>query len=262
MFTRNLPTVSNCPHTKTKGIIRMTPQIISALAGAVYDKDEWGIILEGRWTNYEIFAESYFIPPQERGSVRFTVDRLPFNPSAVTVVHSHHSMTARFSPTDEYELNTRFRSSIVISQNSRSYLGFDYEAMGKVTLPCGAMGKVPFYIQPTEGPEIATIDLEPKGTQIGDCCNYHTDLIDKYTGDFHTMCGITSHDRLARAFGQSDTLRKRVEKIPRTIRKYQKFFQKDSWDAGDEYDLMLIEAHQNNQHDDYINVDCNACIPK
>lgn len=216
-------TIKNCPHTRrSSGVIYLEPQLISELSSAVYDKDEWAIVLlgvreEGGWI---VRVSDYFIPPQVRESAHVKILEFDMTPEIVGVIHSHHHMGAQFSGTDDRELNPRFPSSIVVGQDRSSYLGFEYEACGKVQLACGTTGLVNFYIQPTVGPAVTAgvVKAVHKETDLGDCTRV-SNLADEFHVQLASSCGLEEEkvQLRARAFGNSGGLLALVEKLPRPL---------------------------------------------
>lgn len=226
-----LKPVEDCPHTrKSCGIVYMSPELISQLAAAVYDEDEWAIVLTGeRHENgYVIDVLDYFIPPQERSSGNVVVKDvdidhstgcLPDGRRVVGVIHSHHNMGAFFSGVDRTTLNTRFPMSIVIAQNSRTYLGFEYKGVGKVMLPCGATGEIKFEIQPAVGPVVAEVSRVVEGeSHLGDCSRVSSVQPDRFHTKDVSACGLqTAVSRVAGAFGKGNELFDVVKQLPRPM---------------------------------------------
>lgn len=224
-----LKPVKNCPHTRRSvGIVNMSPELISQLAAAVYDVDEWAIVLTGEKhaDGYVIDVTGYLVPPQDRSGSNVVVKDvdidhitgcLPDGRRAVGVIHSHHKLGAFFSKTDHDTLNTRFPMSIVVAQNNRTYLGFEYLGTGKVKLPCGSVGEIEFKIQPTTGPIIAEIKRTTHNSiDLGDC----NKILDQSPDQFHILntsaCGLQEPlARIANAFGSSQELLDQVKEIPR-----------------------------------------------
>lgn len=146
MFT--IEEVESCPVTQSaQGVITMTSEFIAMTAGAVRDKIEWIVLLHGgRSTDgYEVDVKYFSVPKQSRGGAHADMKELDLPDDVVGVMHSHHNMGAFFSKTDENELNPRFPSSIVVAVANNN-LGFNYQATGKVVLPCGALGVVTFVL--------------------------------------------------------------------------------------------------------------------
>ncbi len=220
-----VPLVHKCPHvTPAKGIVRMSSDLISALAAAVHDNDEWAIVCKGTRSEdgFEATVTSWRLPPQDRCSGSVDIKEFDQEPDDILVIHSHHHMGAFFSGTDENKLNPRFRISIVVAQKKLQYLGFDYKGTGKVTLPCGALGEIPFFIQPEEGPIINSIVRFAGDTlvkDLGDCPEKHWK--DAATDQFHIHykadCGLEESSVLrANAFGKEDvSLLTAVSALPR-----------------------------------------------
>lgn len=93
----------------------------------------------------DYIVEDIYIPKQEVTSVDATIDDHYFPPRVIGILHSHHTMGAFFSGTDEKYVNNNYYSvSIVIAkskQDPKQQLGFfDYKAIAWYDTPCG--GKV------------------------------------------------------------------------------------------------------------------------
>jgi hypothetical protein len=224
-FSFKIDKVADCPKSRqSKGVVRMPPALVAMLATAVEDKDEWAIICSGerKERGYLIEVNSYRLPPQTRSSGHVEIEEFDLNPDDVLVIHSHHSMGAFFSTTDTSKLNPRFPTSIVVAHGKSTYLGFDYKGTGKVTLPCGSIAEIPFFIQPTEGPEIATwAEVDHKAEDLGDCNKFEDKAPDAYHVHYHAACGLTESLQLrAAAFGKNDELMKEVAVLPRPIHVY------------------------------------------
>ena len=133
-------------------------------------------------------------------------------------MHSHAAYTARFSHTDKEKLNPRFPVSIVVAQKSKSYLGFEYEAVGKVILPCGARAEVEFFIQPTVGPEIAKVErVVHKAEDLGDCNKVENKSESPWHVQYAALCGVhTMPEQLrAHAFETNEDVLNVVKDLPR-----------------------------------------------
>lgn len=232
-----IPMVKNCPHSrKSNGIIRLTPFCVAALAGAVMDKDEWAIVLTGTRSEdwFEIDVTGWWLPDQDRTVGHVSIKEFERKDEDLVVVHSHHSsFNARFSGTDVQELNPRFPASIVIAQKPNSYLGFDYQAVGKVVLPCGSRAEVAFFIQPTEGPEVAAVNrVIDKAEDLGDCQNVENIAEGLYQAKPVAACGLELPIQLrAHAFEANAEIFDVVEKLPRTPKKTynNSYWNKSKW---------------------------------
>ena len=228
-----IPMVKKCPHTKpAKGVVRMSPELISMLAAAVQDKDEWAIILKGTRSadGFEADVTSFWMPDQDRsgGHVDIKeydgfeiVDGVAKPNDDIGVIHSHNTMGAYFSSIDENKLNPRFPISIVVAQKKKTYLGFDYKGVGKINLPCGAKAEIPFFIQPTVGPVVAEVVRFTSETNVVEdlmSCPNHDDVSeDQFHVKFKAHCGLEEPELLrADAFGsENKDLLKMVEALPR-----------------------------------------------
>jgi hypothetical protein len=222
-----LPIAHECPHTrKASGVILLQPDLVAALSGAVHDKDEWAIVLQGTKSDdgYEITVTGYRLPVQERtgGHVDLSKDivQTPFsNPKGndVAVLHSHCDFGARFSTLDVDKLNTRYPASIVVSQSKTALLGFDYQAVGKVTLPCGGKGEIDFYIQPVGGPQLAQVSrVTHDEKDLGDCIRFQNVAEDFWQVQWRGDCGLLEPTApKPAAFGVSNDLLNVVAQLPR-----------------------------------------------
>jgi proteasome lid subunit RPN8/RPN11 len=216
-----LPVAHDCPHTrKSSGVILLQPEMVAALSGAVHDKDEWAIVLQGTKSDdgYEITVTGYRLPEQERtgGHVDLSKDMLQLGD--VAVLHSHCNFGARFSTLDVDKLNTRYPASIVVSQSKTALLGFDYQAVGKVTLPCGGKGEIDFYIQPVGGPQLAQVSrVTHDEKDLGDCIRFQNVAEDFWQVQWKGDCGLLEPTVAPKpaAFGVSNDLLNVVAKLPR-----------------------------------------------
>lgn len=216
-----LPVAHDCPHTrKSRGVILLQPEMVAALSGAVHDKDEWAIVLQGIKSDdgYEITVTGYRLPEQERtgGHVDLSKDALQLED--VAVLHSHCDFGARFSTLDVDKLNTRYPASIVVSQSKTALLGFDYQAVGKVTLPCGGKGEIDFYIQPMTGPQLAQVQrVTHNEADLGDCVRFQNVAEDFWQVQWKGDCGLVEPKVAPKpaAFGVSNDLLDVVAKLSR-----------------------------------------------
>lgn len=193
-----IETVKRCPVVKAScGVITMAPGLINQIAGAVRDKVEWIVLMNGTRSDdgYEVNVQRFTVPPQYRNWGHAEMAELELAADVVGVMHSHHSMGAFFSGTDDKHLNPRFASSIVVAI-SRNNLGFEYKACGKVILPCGAVGEeVPFRLQVAGverfAEEVVRATHEGTVPSLGDCSNY-TDTDGEYTYVEQASCGLSA----------------------------------------------------------------------
>lgn len=143
--------VRKCPVVKgTFGRIRMVPEMAAALVGALEAEPncEWLVILTGQRLagGLDLLVTGCQVPQEQlRSTGDVDLPEIELPDDCVGVLHSHHSMGAFFSSTDETKLNPRFPMSIVISTPKSGVLedvhrGFSYLAEGRVQLPCGALG--------------------------------------------------------------------------------------------------------------------------
>lgn len=223
-----IPVVGNCPYTHAgEGVMHIAHPVLAVLAGAVHDKDEWMAFLIGTRSEngLEVRVTELRIPDQRRGhGFCETVKQEPLAPDVVGVVHSHHTMGAFFSNTDDTKLNPRFPTSIVVAQpkyqtnNEGKLLGFAYKAEGRVPLPCGSIGIVDFTALPDPMVDEWPISAEPKfhKPQLDKTLYYcpHTKVEAKgINQSTTTKCGITKVEATAAVFGRNgDKFIKEVEK--------------------------------------------------
>lgn len=216
MFT--VQRVHDCPHTKGNGVVRITPEVLTQLSGAVWEKDEWAVILTGERSadGKNVTVSGMRLPEQTRSHADVEVGDTTLYANDVAVLHSHNTYGPFFSQTDEDKLNPRFPLSIVISSRGAGghYLGFTYKATGKVKLPCGSWGEMDFFIQPTEGPEIVQESFEAQGTKLGDCINKREISGDQYYAGWEAACGIKDEGFRVAAFGAQQELYDLIHAIP------------------------------------------------
>ncbi len=210
--------VEECPHTVTgRGVLRLSHDVIAVLAGAVFDKIEWMAMLTGTRSDdgLDITVTGLRVPLQTRNSVNCEfVELEPLASDVVGVVHSHHSMTARFSTTDDNELNPKFPVSIVVAQLAHNtsdveqLLGFAYQAEGRAALPCGTLGIVPFTVLP-----YPTIEAWPESPVVGYGepnlkttlwhCPHNERKLMGLMQECTTKCGIESVTKAKAVFGRN-----------------------------------------------------------
>jgi len=212
-----VPIVEQCPYTISGlGTIKISHTILSTLAGAVYDNIEWIALLVGTRSEngLDIQVNSLRVPLQECShSTCALVRQEPLTPDVVGVVHSHHSMRAFFSVTDDKTLNTRFPMSLVVAQTHHDsptieqLLGFSYKAEGRAALPCGSIGIIPFRLIPTptimEWPEVLVSGFSAPSDQISlRLCPRTTKTRVGFSHDCTTPCGITRTEPATTIFGR------------------------------------------------------------
>lgn len=208
--------IHKCPQTEAaRGIMHLNHKVLSTIAGAVYDKNEWMAFLVGTRTpdGLQIMVTDLRVPLQTRGHGSCeTVKEEPLAPDVVGVIHSHHTMGAFFSQTDDTKLNPRFPTSIVVAQTKWNtgtefnLLGFCYKAEGKVMLPCGTPGIVNFTVQPypmvKDWPIVEDASLgTPKPGSLAFCphtVKERTDLVQVT----RAKCGLTSNEPVEAFFGR------------------------------------------------------------
>lgn len=214
MFKRQL--VKSCPIVQaSQAVMRVPIELVREWAGLLYaEKDcEWLALLTGRreQDGYLVEVEGMIIPQNQQRSMGHV--KLPegTEPEGVVgVIHSHHGMGAQFSGTDIATLNNRFWSSIVISyaldnvdDPERWWMGFDYEAVAQVKLPCGNLGMVKAEIEvvgaPPETfeaktPYRAAPDFYPLHHEIGDCPSTKVRMVNEWQADIKMGCGMETAD--------------------------------------------------------------------
>lgn len=170
-----LPIVKNCPTcTASVGQIELPINLIQEITGAVKDPLEWAIILHGTksddWLNVRV--ERFSIPPQKREKTTVDIEEHPIEEDVVGVIHSHHGMGAFFSQTDVDTLNPNYPVSIVVAQYekdpksfkhpqhlfSERVFGWNFMAVGKITLPCGSLGEIRYDLVPYDEEDGARIE--------------------------------------------------------------------------------------------------------
>src|SRR5687767_10262531 len=140
--------IKDCPVIRaSRGIITFDKDAIAMIAGAVRDRDEWAVFLNGTRSadGFVVNVDRLTVPSQIRGGADVDIPEQTIADDVVGVMHSHHHMGAFFSGTDERSLNPRFPSSVVVAIANNN-LGFAYKAEGKVVLPCGSIGRVEFRV--------------------------------------------------------------------------------------------------------------------
>lgn len=200
----SVETVYRCPVArKSVGVLVIPPDILGALAGAVEDKWEWLGLFRGRTERRGLvgIVEELLIPEmQKRDGSTCSIDESLMEPAdregIIGVIHSHHRMQAKFSPTDlgKEGLCTQYPISLVIStsyphnndklRDEAEALGFAYELVMRPRAECGAFLKVQGKIVPqgyddwffgTE-PEIPDVGIDGKITlsaaDLEDCERY------------------------------------------------------------------------------------------
>lgn len=200
--------VKGCPVVKrSQGVMSMTPDLIGNIAGAVRDRIEWIALLNGKRSEdgYEVTVDRFTIPQQYRTGGDAEMLEQELDSDVVGVIHSHHSMGAFFSGIDTNTLNPRFPSSIVVAI-ARNSMGFNYKAVGKVTLPCGAVGEVEFKLAVVGAERFAQQVIrgshEGEAADLGDCEDYETREVDQYTIIETGSCGQTAQGEKPLMFGQ------------------------------------------------------------
>ena len=213
-----VPVVSQCPHTSTgRGVLKLSHGVIAIFAGAVFDKIEWMALMTGTRSEdgLDITVTGLRIPLQTRNAVNCEFVNLePLDSDVVGVVHSHHHMTARFSNTDDTQLNPKFPVSIVLAQlrandsDIEQLFGFSYQAEGRAALPCGTLGIIPFTAAP-----YPAIEAWPQLLQVGYVepnlntplwhCPHNEAKLEGFMQRCTTKCGIESVAKGKAIFGRN-----------------------------------------------------------
>lgn len=207
--------VKSCPVTKAStGVLEFSPELVAKVAGAVKDKIEWMVLLLGERSadGFHVKVTDFRVPKQRRSGADVKMaepmegDGSTVDDAVVGVLHSHHSMGAFFSGTDNTELNPFFKSSIVVAQ-AKSALGFAYKAEGKVVLPCGSIGKIDFFLKVTGSERWNAVEKhEVDGKNgFGDCDQLVTEVTETETETITkkiapAVCGLSSEDKAERTF--------------------------------------------------------------
>jgi len=216
MFKRTI--VKTCPVVKaSRAIMRVPADLVREWNGLLRaEKDcEWLALLTGERSEGGLLVEidGMIIPQNQERSVAQVILPEGDEPERVVgVIHSHHGMGATFSGIDWATLNNRFWSSIVISYQlddvtdpERWWMGFDYEAVAQVKLPCGQLGMVEVEVEVVGGPEGKFV---PKGfyrphhfhnlvEEEGDCPHVIPMLVDDWTARLEMKCGIRRAEEMA-----------------------------------------------------------------
>jgi len=215
-----IPVVDTCPHTVTgQGVVHISHPVLQTLAGAIYDKQEWIAFLLGTRSHngLEITVTDLKIPLQIRSYANCALVRQePLEKEVVGVVHSHHSMNAFFSTTDDDTLNPRFPFSLVVAYNTNKssrierLLGFNYKAEGRAPLPCGTIGVIPFTVSPfpmiPEWPETVTPQFHAPNEAISlSQCPLITRTRTGFMETCTTACQLTSTQEAHAIFGRDSS---------------------------------------------------------
>lgn len=174
--------VHNCPITRaSQGRLTLSREFVADVAGAVGDSNEWAVFLLGERSSdgFDVTVDGWqVVEGQRRTGADVDWQHLggavPQPDRCVGVMHSHHSMGAFFSHKDRTELNPRFPVSIVVASDMPSdearWLGWSYQAEGKVKLPCGALGRVRFEVN-VSGILQGEVWLAADDEGFGDCAH-------------------------------------------------------------------------------------------
>lgn len=214
MFKRQI--VKSCPVVKaSRAVMRVPADLIREWNGLLRaEKDcEWLGLLTGKRSQDGLLieVEGMIIPQdQERSAAEVKLPEGPEPDGVIGVIHSHHHMGARFSGIDWSTLNNRFWSSIVISyalegvdDPERWWMGFDYEAVAQIKLPCGQLGMVEVEVEVVGAPDDMFDSkeiIQPsriKGLTVdepGDCPNTKIEVIDQWRAKWMMECGLEVGD--------------------------------------------------------------------
>lgn len=242
------PVVQSCPITTlSQGVVRMPGWLVAELAGTVRAEKEmeWLILLTGEiyQDGLEVVVDGYFVPDwQKRSVAHVRID--DFDDGGVAVIrdgkfvradseydrvvgvcHSHHGMGATFSGTDHNELNPNFPFSIVISYNPTNeesvMLGWSYQATGKVKLPCGSIGNVPFKVdvldcKEWQRPEVVVGQHQGPVEDFRDCRNQSIIKVSELRQQRQAVCGVKADksEPIPSVFGQTTGI---VPKLPAPV---------------------------------------------
>lgn len=140
--------LSSCGRIEAGRVLFAIPVLLKIKA--LFDKYteaglEFTVYLIGQKEGNDYIVEDIYIPRQEVTSADATITDDHFPPGVIGILHSHHTMGAFFSGTDEEYVNNNYYSvSVVIAkskQDLKQQLGFfDYKAIAWYDTPCG--GKV------------------------------------------------------------------------------------------------------------------------
>lgn len=171
MLLFKLETIRSCPITReSQGKIMLKAWIVQAIRDCLAKEagEEWLVLLTGTRSQDGLIinCDGVLVPSnQVRSTGNVRIDEIDTSEDVVCVLHSHHSMGAFFSGTDDSKLNPRFASSIVVSTKIESidgvHLGFGYKAEGRVLLPCGQLGIIPYLV------EVEDIESWPRNEHKG-----------------------------------------------------------------------------------------------
>ena len=151
--------VHNCPVTRaSQGRLTLSREVVAAVAGAVGEDAEWAVFLLGTRSEdgMDVSVTGWeVVPGQRRASadVDWQHETEASQPDGcVGVMHLHpRELGAFFSHKDRTALNPRFPVSIVVSpqlvDDQSAWLGWSWQAEGRVKLPCGALGRVGFVVE-------------------------------------------------------------------------------------------------------------------
>lgn len=265
MFTSSIETVHNCPIVdRTVGKIYIAPTVIGILAGLVRDPNEWVAILMGTASedNLEVTVTGLYVPPQQSRRMdhcEIDTEKYPFpddvRENLVGVVHSHNSMTATFSSQDlAYDgFCSNYPMSIVISTKVQTnaskdtkleavLLGFAYEAVARIKLPCGARGRAYFEVHPLgiEDWPISSVAKEPpslkEAKSLGDCQRWEAGKgSDRYYVNRVAKCGTVEKETLVRQAIFGSNAEEQLAMLPRPVLKVTSKVYSSSTTSFDEY---------------------------
>ena len=129
-------TCSRCPD-KIKAHIEYRVKSMADALLEKYPRQEWlGYLIGTVDEDDEFFIKDMIIPIQEVDSMSVVVSQYPEDiQDIIGVMHSHHTMSARFSGTDDEFINANHAISIVVSHR-------EWEITGRIKTPCGEAKRV------------------------------------------------------------------------------------------------------------------------
>ncbi len=211
----------SCPVAKrSKGRVRLHTPVIQEIVRTLMDeKDwEWGIGLLGTAdpTGIDVVVEDFVVLPQTREQAEVAFDEIDMIPRLVAGLHSHNEMEPVFSTIDHKNINKQFPLSIVVGSKlvgrspQEKWMGFGYQAEGRVIGPCGDLLVVPFVVEPfeiVEGyPYLAEKDfgiadhLKIERADLSDCTQIKVTEDEPLYNRIFTSCGIEALTRQPKAY--------------------------------------------------------------
>lgn len=193
----SIETVYGCPIAKlTRGTLVIPPAIISAIVGATRDSHEWLALFRGYTEQDGLvgIVEELLVPGgQKRTGSTCSIDEKLMAPEdrvgIIGVVHSHHSMSAKFSGTDlgvgglcrQYPISLVVGSSMPYTKGDEydeaEMLGISYQLVIRHRAACGAYLKSPGKIVPA-GYDDWPFGITPEEVPVGTHGWYEFDVKD------------------------------------------------------------------------------------